>query len=101
MPKRLYLYSSHPHFNSEQQIETAYNSINQPLIVEKTQAQLNQQSHIFVVLLGAILGAFIALAIGYSIEVSLLHYSTLALIPLFMSFVLRKVYIHTLIHFKD
>ncbi|AMW78216.1 hypothetical protein AMD27_04445 [Acinetobacter sp. TGL-Y2] len=101
MPKRLYLCSNHRHFNSEHQIETAYNSTNQPLIVEKTQTQLNQQSHIFVVFLGAILGAFIALAIGYSIEVSLLHYSTLSLIPVLTSFVLRKVYIHTLIHFRD
>lgn len=101
MPKRLYLRFNHSDFDSRQQIEPTYHSVNQPLIDEQVQIQLNQQSHVFVVFLGALLGACIALAIGYSIEASLVHYSTLALIPLLMSFVLRKVYIHTLIHFKD
>lgn len=101
MPKRLYLRSNQPDFNLQTKIAARYNYANQYFIIEKTQNQLNQQSHIFVVLLGAVLGAIIALAIGYSIEASLVHYSTLALIPLLLSFVLRKVYIHTLIHYKD
>ena len=101
MPKRLYLRSNLPHFDAEQQIHSTHTYANPPFIVEKVQSQLSQQSHIFVVFLGAVLGAIIALAIGYSIEASLLHYSVLALIPVLMSFVLRKVYIHTLIHFRD
>ena len=101
MPKRLYLRSHLPHFDAEQQIHSTHTYANQPFIVEKNHSQLSQQSHIFVVFLGAMLGAIIALAIGYSIEASLWHYSVLALLPILMSLVLRKVYIHTLIHFRD
>ncbi len=101
MPKRLYLRSNHTQFHSEQPITPTHHYIDQPFIVEKTQSQLNQQSHIFVVLLGAVLGGIIALAMGYSMEASLVHYLTLAFIPVLASFVLRKVYIYTLIHYKD
>ena len=62
---------------------------------------LNAESHIFIVLLGAILGGIIALAIGYSIEASALHYCMLSLIPVVTSYILRHVYIYTLIHFQE
>lgn len=62
---------------------------------------LHAESHIFIVLLGAILGAIIALAIGYSIQASLWSYISLSLIPIISSYILREVYIYTLLNFQE
>lgn len=62
---------------------------------------LNAESHIFIVLLGSILGGMIALAIGHSVQASPVNFVMLSLIPIGMSYILRKVYIYTLLNFKD
>lgn len=62
---------------------------------------LNQESHIAIVLLGCLLGAIIAVAIGMSVKPTAFNCILLASIPVAMSYVLRQVYIYTLIHFKD
>ena len=62
---------------------------------------LNTQSHIFIVLLGMLLGSTIALAIGHSIAPTLIHFLFLGMIPITMSYILRQVYIYTLIHYQE
>lgn len=62
---------------------------------------IHAESHIFIVLLGAVLGAIIALAIGYSIQASLWSYISLSLIPIISSYILREVYIYTLLNFQE
>lgn len=62
---------------------------------------LNQESHIAIVLLGCLLGTIIAIAIGMSVKPTAFNCILLAGIPVAMSYVLRQVYIYTLIHFKD
>ena len=62
---------------------------------------LNAESHIFVVTLGVLIGSAIAIAIGYTLSVQWLGYSILLLIPLLMAYCLRRVYIYTLLNFKD
>ena len=62
---------------------------------------LNAESHIFIVLLGSILGGMIALAIGHSVQASPVNFVMLSLIPIGMSYILRKVYIYTLLNYQD
>ena len=62
---------------------------------------LNSESHVFVVTLGILIGATIAIAIGYALSVQWLVYGLLLLIPLLMAYCLRRVYIYTLLNFKD
>ncbi|NHB58344.1 hypothetical protein G9F32_09985 [Acinetobacter sp. 194] len=64
-------------------------------------SSLNAESHIFIVVLGALIGAAIAFAIGYSISANWLEYGLLMLIPLVITYFLRKVYIYTLLNFKE
>ncbi|SPL72594.1 hypothetical protein [Acinetobacter stercoris] len=63
--------------------------------------ELNRQSHIFIVVLGTVIGACISLAIGYATHASLIVFLLLMLLPIAISYLLRKVYIHTLLHFQD
>lgn len=63
--------------------------------------RLNGQSHIFIVTLGSLIGAAVALAIMYSLSATWMSYLFLIIIPVCVSYILRKVYIYTLINYSD
>lgn len=58
---------------------------------------LENESHLFIVMLGTTIGATIALFVGYHIHTSALHFLLLSVIPVCLAYILRKIYIHTLI----
>lgn len=60
--------------------------------------ELEQQSHLFVVILGTVIGAILALFIGYHINTSIMHLILLSILPICLAYFLRKVYIYTLTH---
>ncbi len=60
--------------------------------------ELEQQSHLFVVILGTVIGAILALFIGYHINTSIMHFILLSILPICLAYFLRKVYIYTLTH---
>lgn len=66
-----------------------------------SETTLNAESHIFIVVLGALIGSAIAFAIGYTISANWLEYGLLILIPLIIAYCLRRVYIYTLLNFKE
>lgn len=106
MPKHLDLTANKSLFNSKSKSTAQDKYSLKHLTKQRNTANLNtaklhQQSHIFIVTLGAIIGGIIAIAIGYSAKASTLNYFMLSLIPLSMSLILSKVYIHTVIHYKD
>lgn len=52
--------------------------------------------------LGAIIGTIFSLFIAYHLtEINLGIYALLSIIPLALSYSLRKVYIHTLVHSQE
>lgn len=57
---------------------------------------LEHQSHLFIVLVGAIIGAIITMAVSLHLNITPISYAVFFIIPLAFSFILRKVYIHTL-----
>ena len=69
-----------------------YHSV-QPFHVQQ---QLERQSHFFIVILGALIGASLALCVAYHWADHVLSYLALAIIPIVLSYSLRKVYIYTL-----
>lgn len=60
--------------------------------------ELESQSHLFIVVLGTVIGAILALFIGYHINAGAVHFLLLGILPLCLAYVLRKVYIYTLTH---
>lgn len=60
--------------------------------------QLEHESHLFIVVLGTLIGATIALFIGYHINPSVFHSLLLSIFPIIIAYLLRRVYIYTLIH---
>ncbi len=70
------------------------------LIASRT-AELNQQPHFFIVVMGTIIGAILALFIGYHIEPIAWQVALLASIPWALAYLLRKVYLYTLVHYQD
>lgn len=64
-------------------------------------AELDQQPHFFIVVMGTIIGAILALFIGYHLELIVWQVALLASIPWALAYLLRKVYIYTLVNFKD
>lgn len=61
-------------------------------------AKLEQRTHLFIVVLGMLIGSSIALGVGYHLNATPLNFSLLSLIPITLAYTLRKVYIHTLTH---
>lgn len=59
---------------------------------------LEQQSHIFIVLLGTVIGAIFALFIAYHLKNDPMNYVFLAIIPIALAYMLRRVHIYTLTH---
>ncbi|WP_216933836.1 MULTISPECIES: FUSC family protein [unclassified Acinetobacter] len=60
--------------------------------------ELEHQSHLFVVILGTVIGAILALFIGYHINTGIIHFILLSILPVCLAYFLRKVYIYTLTH---
>jgi hypothetical protein len=73
----------------EQYHHTSFNQI---------KAKLEQRTHLFIVVLGMLIGSSISLGIGYHLYSTLFNYGLLILIPIVFAYTLRKVYIHTLTH---
>lgn len=61
---------------------------------------IRNQSHYFIVTLGACIGAIIALAIGFQMRNSMSLIFIISIAPLLVSYILREVYVHTLIQIQ-
>ena len=62
---------------------------------------LNQQPHLFILMLGFVIGGIISLFIGYHIAHHVLSYVALFFLPITIAYLLRRVYIHTLMQNLD
>lgn len=60
--------------------------------------QLEQESHLFIVVLGTVIGAILALFIGYHLNTGIVQFLLLSILPVFCAYFLRRVYIYTLTH---
>lgn len=60
--------------------------------------QLEHESHLFIVVLGTVIGAILALFIGYHINTGIVQFLLLSILPVFCAYLLRRVYIYTLTH---
>ncbi len=60
--------------------------------------ELERESHLLIVVLGTLIGATLALFVGYHIHTSAIHFLLLSILPVCLAYGLRKIYIHTLIH---
>lgn len=58
---------------------------------------IKQQPHVFILLLGLMIGSVFALFIAYHIPANAMSYGLLFFIPMLLAYLLRRVYIHTLI----
>ena len=56
---------------------------------------LNQKPHLFIVVLGAVIGAILSIFIAYHLNSNPLSYTLISVIPFALAYSLRKVYIHT------
>jgi len=63
-----------------------------------TMEQLEQESHLFIVILGTIIGAILALFIGYHVNTGVVQFMLLSILPVVSAYFLRRVYIYTLTH---
>ena len=101
MSKIVHLHTPRSRILQKKNVYNVQNSLSEQINFEQLKSQLNRQSHLFIVILGTLLGATIALSIGYSIKAHLFGYLLLTSIPIFISYILRKVYIYTLLNFQD
>lgn len=62
---------------------------------------LNQKPHLFIVVLGAVIGAILSTFIAYHLNSNPLSYTLISVIPFALAYSLRKVYIHTLVHSQE
>ncbi|MDD2944580.1 MULTISPECIES: FUSC family protein [unclassified Acinetobacter] len=69
--------------------------------VEQIKQTLEQESHLFIVIMGAVIGSIFSLFIAYHLTPNLLEYTLLGVIPFALAYSLRKVYIYTLIHSQE
>ncbi|MCO8044376.1 FUSC family protein [Acinetobacter bohemicus] len=60
--------------------------------------ELERQSHLFIVILGTVIGAILALFVSYHINATAVHFLLLSVLPICLAYLLRKVYIYTLSH---
>ncbi len=70
------------------------------LLASRT-AELNQELHLFIVVMGILIGAILALFIGYHINLIAWQVVLMVALPWALAYWLRKVYIYTLVHFQD
>ena len=69
--------------------------------LHKINQMLHQQSHLFIVALGTLIGALIALFIAYHLKTTTANVLLLSWIPFALPYLLREIYIYTLIHIQD
>lgn len=69
--------------------------------IEKIRTELEQESHIFIVCLGMLIGTTLSLFIGYHLNTTLMNIFLLMSLPVALTYCLRKIYIHTLIHYQE
>ena len=69
--------------------------------LEEIKMVLEQKSHLFIVILGAVIGSILSIFIAYHLKPNLFEYAMLSAIPFALSYSLRKVYIHTLVHSQE
>lgn len=62
--------------------------------------QLNQQSHVFMIAFGMFIGAILALFVGYHLNMTLFNVAVLLSLPIILTYMLRKIYIHTVVHIE-
>lgn len=101
MSKIIHLHTPRSRILQKKNVYNVQNPLSKQINFEQLKSQLNHQSHLFIVILGTLLGATIALSIGYSIKAHLFSYLLLTSIPIIISYILRKVYIYTLLNFQD
>lgn len=63
--------------------------------------QLNQQTHLFIVLMGMVLGTVLASFMAYHLNMTVFNGGLLLSFPVLLTYMLRKIYIHTLVHTED
>ena len=76
-------------------------SAREQALLEKRTAELDQEPHLFIVIMGTLVGVILALFIGYHVEPISWQIAILASLPWALAYMLRKVYIYTLVHFQD
>lgn len=59
--------------------------------------ELESESHLFIVCLGTVIGAIFALFVGYHLNSSAIHFLLLITLPVCCAYLLRKIYIYTLV----
>ena len=64
---------------------------------EEQKYSLENESHKFIVFLGALIGGIFSLFIGYSLNLNFSQYLFLSILPIGLAYILRKVYINTII----
>jgi len=69
--------------------------------VKHIKQTLEQESHPFIVMMGAIIGSIFSIFIAYHLTPNFIEYALLGVIPFALAYSLRKVYIHTLIHSQE
>ncbi len=68
---------------------------------EQIKYALEQESHLFIVIMGAVIGSIFSIFIAYHLTPNFIEYALLSMIPFALAYSLRKVYIHTLIHSQE
>ncbi|MDN5512605.1 FUSC family protein [Acinetobacter sp.] len=71
------------------------------LKIEQQKQILEHESHLFIVVLGAMIGSILSIFIAYHLTPNFIEYALLSAIPFALAYSLRKVYIHTLIHSQE
>lgn len=72
-----------------------------PAQLYRLKNQLDREPHLFIVLLGAVIGVILALFISYHLKVMLFSLVCLVALPVTLAYFLRRVYIYTLLHYQD
>lgn len=58
---------------------------------------LEQKSHTFIVFLGAFIGGILSVFISYHLNSTFIFFVFLSILPISFAYILRKVYINTLV----
>nr|WP_322873947.1 FUSC family protein [Acinetobacter sp. CFCC 10889] len=69
--------------------------------LENIKTKLEQESHLFIICLGMLIGTILSLFIGYHLNTTLMNVFLLLSLPVALTYCLRKIYIHTLIHYQE
>ncbi|MDM1763587.1 FUSC family protein [Acinetobacter sichuanensis] len=78
-----------------------YTNTNTLTEIERVKAKLNQESHLFIICFGMLIGTIFSLFIGYHLNTTFINIFLLMALPIALTYWLRKVYIHTLIHYQE